>query len=479
MSFVEVSGGGVLDRNKKRWVFYTNHVGDKPLFYTQGSKGLFIIGSCLSYVSNALSELSISKKVDEEGCMQQLTYAFMLDNRTIIQNVKRLCAGCCLIVSEGKDLEVVRYHRYEKNINDISEKEAIEVIDSAFKESIRLEYEKDIEYQKKHLVDLSGGLDSRMNYWVADSLGYKDMQCITYSRSEYLDQTIAVNMAADLHHDLIFKPLDDFNFILDIDQIVLMNNGGSIYAGITGGKRLLETIYVSTFGLEHTGQLGDVVIGSYLHESDDSVYHSNNGKYSGLLDYTASDVLIKEYGSYELLLLYTRGFLGVLNTHPIRNHFVEVVSPFINVDFMQTLLNMPEKFRIGHYIYKKWILDCYPEAARYPWESIKARIGEPQWKVLLKRKKSGLARRVRKYSYKIMGKGFASDEGMNPLDYWYNKSFLHRKILDGYFNNNIIKVRKFVSNELYENVNKLYKNGNVIEKTMALTVISSIKQFVL
>lgn len=42
----------------------------------------------------------------------------------------------------------------------------IDMLDEKFRAVVKLEFDKDIEYGYKYLVDLSGGLDSRMTSWV-------------------------------------------------------------------------------------------------------------------------------------------------------------------------------------------------------------------------------------------------------------------------------------------------------------------------
>ena len=51
-------------------------------------------------------------------------------------------------------------------------------------------FEKDLEYGYKHLVALSGGLDSRMTAWVGHNMGYTNMLNYTFSQTDYLDETV-------------------------------------------------------------------------------------------------------------------------------------------------------------------------------------------------------------------------------------------------------------------------------------------------
>ncbi len=59
-----------------------------------------------------------------------------------------------------------------------------------------MEFDKDIEYGYKHLVSLSGGLDSRMTTYVANDLGYGDsIVNLTFSKTNYVDEQTAKDIA--------------------------------------------------------------------------------------------------------------------------------------------------------------------------------------------------------------------------------------------------------------------------------------------
>lgn len=59
-----------------------------------------------------------------------------------------------------------------------------------FSNTVRLEFEKDVEYGYKHIVTLSGGLDSCITALLAHKLGYVNQLNFTFSQSDYLDEKI-------------------------------------------------------------------------------------------------------------------------------------------------------------------------------------------------------------------------------------------------------------------------------------------------
>lgn len=100
---------------------------------------------------------------------------------------------------------------------NMTEDEAVYMIDKAFRKAVKREFDKDREYGYEHLVDLSGGLDSRMVAWVAHEMGYTKQTNYTYCKAKYLDFKISSRIASDLQHEYYFKQLDDFQWIYEID----------------------------------------------------------------------------------------------------------------------------------------------------------------------------------------------------------------------------------------------------------------------
>ena len=142
-----------------------------------------------------------------------------------------------------------------------------------FEKAVKKEFEKDKKDGYKHLVDLSGGLDSRMVSWVANDMGYKEQLNISYCKEGYYDEKISKEIAKYLNHEYIFKYLDDKKFLYDIEEITDKNFCAATYFGITGGNRLLKSLNMKIFGLEHTGQLGDALLSTYYQEKKRKIFH--------------------------------------------------------------------------------------------------------------------------------------------------------------------------------------------------------------
>ena len=115
----------------------------------------------------------------------------MLEDNTLFNEIKKLIAGHYILIKSGK-LHIVQYYKLSNIPNyDQSQQKIIENIDILFRQAIKRAFDKDKEYGYKHLVALSGGLDSRMTTWVAHDMGYgENIVNFTFSQSDYLDETI-------------------------------------------------------------------------------------------------------------------------------------------------------------------------------------------------------------------------------------------------------------------------------------------------
>lgn len=462
--------GAVFDCKAQEWIVYTNQIGDKPIFYFV-KDGQWIIASRILDILDAMRELNIGRTANEQAFYNILTYGFMPDEQTYACEIKRLCAGQRLRIDALGNIAVERYHRFrrdELNLTDKTEKEIIDEMNKLFQRAVSMEYDKDKEYGLRHLTDLSGGLDSRMNVWVAHELGYGRCVNVTYCQSNYLDEIIAKQIAASLGNECIVRTLDDAAFLYDIDSIVRMNGGLALFSGITGGKRLLDTLDMRQFGVEHTGQIGDSIVGTHLQSGAELKDMEPDGLYSKRFVSHIDENIVRQFENKEEYLTYTRYFMGALSTHMIRQHYTEVATPFLDVDFVNYCYSIPIEMRIGHKLYKKWIMDKYPEAAEFKWEKIQDYITTPYWLCRVKQ----ICRHAPGKVMRILKRGSGGiTGGMNPMDLWLKKDKELQKYWNEYYTGHI--GNRMLSDTLREDIKSMWASGNALEKTQVLTALAA------
>lgn len=471
--------GVFYDKKADLWLVYTNHIGDKQLFYTKTSHG-YAFGSEVTWLTDYLKNNGFEYTLDETGAYCLLTYAFMLEDHTLFNEIKKVNAGKYAKIHNGS-FEIKEYYKLDNTPNENeTEDEIIENIDKLFRKAIKLEYEKDKEYGYKHFASLSGGLDSRMNVWVGHDMGYTDQLNWTMSQCDYLDEKIAKDIARDLKHEWIFKSLDNGNFLCGIvDDLIDLQFGTVFFAGSAHTRSFIKLFNSEEYGLEHTGQVGDAVLGSFLSRKMDDFNFTGQGAYSQTLIHKISNIELKnQYENAEIFKFYNRAFTGALQGNMITQEYTEVSSPFLDVDFLNYCLHIPAKYRIGEQIYMKWIIKKYPDAANYKWEAINAKITD-KWinifgrHILLKKIPGKIIYKIFPFTRKNrLSKENAS---MNPVDYWYATNPRLKADFDNYYNETLNCISKRYDS-IKKDIELLYK-GCVIDKLLALTLLGALKKY--
>lgn len=472
--------GAFYDKKNNKKIIYTNHIGDKQVFYSDSGNDL-IFGSEINYIVEYYRNNKLEYTMNREAAYYLLTFGYMLEDNTLFSEIKKLIAGHYILVEDGK-MDIIQYYKLDNTPNyNQSEEEIIENIDRLFRQAVERAFEKDIEYGYKHLVALSGGLDSRMTTWVANDMGYKrGIVNFTFSQSDYLDETIPKRITADLKHEWIFKSLDNGLFLKNIEENVRISSGRILYYGTAHGKSFLDLINKDDFGILHTGHLGDVVIGTYSSSDEHKDYSLKDGAYSQILiDKLNKDMIKHNYPNEEVFKFYQRGFNGINQGLLISQESMETYSPFCDLDFFEYCLKIPVKLRYNHNIYFKWILSKYPKAATYIWESLRGKITDKKVDILgrqvllkqLPQKSIGFLLR----KFKIGKSNLSSKHHMNPLDYWYDTNEDLRDFIDTYYQSNISRLDFDV--ELKNDCEYLYKKGSNIEKNQVLTLLAVLKLY--
>lgn len=463
--------GYTCDVKKNRTLIYTDQVSNKALYYYVSGDS-WIVSNCVDYIVRVLRANHIAYHFDQTAAKYMLSYGYMLDGSTYVKEIRRLLPGCFAVLKDGR-AEIGRYYFIRNEEVQMSEKDAVEKIDAAFREAVRREFDKDREYGYQHLVDLSGGLDSRMVSWVAHDMGYTDQMNIAYSRSGYLDDKISRKIACDLGHEYLFKPLDDIRWMYDIDKIVVQNNGAALYSGITGGARLLGTLNKDRFGIEHTGMIGDAILSTFYHDRTFNYGKPQMGlhRYSERLPYVFDEEVMREYPCQEMFAIYTRGILGAQTSYMIRQHYVETASPFMDVDFLDTVFSVPFEYRNRHHLYLMWIKEKYPGAADYGWEKWGG--VKPLASHIFLRKVKTTKRLLQQTMCRMLK--VQNKDSMNPLDAWYCGDIELQHYYESYYENHID--HECLSDMIESDICVMFRQGNVAEKSMALTVLAAVERY--
>lgn len=273
--------------------------------------------------------------------------------------------------------------------------------------------------------------------------------------------------------------MDGGDYLKDIDFVVKETNGLVAYSSSATSYTSHKKIDFAPFGLLHTGQLGDVIIGSYC--TKDDAYTKNFDFQSKALSKRFIHKVhfrTDEYENTEMAFMYNRGFNGILCGNFSLQGNTEVTSPFVYPPLMDFLFSLPVEMRSHHRLYKKWLLKKYPKAAQYKWEAIHAKVSTPvfhykQYQIPYKKLPYTLLKRVSAKMGIDYYKQKSALESMTPFERWYKSNESLKSFVDTYFTTNIDRLK---NTELKKDCIIMMQEGSFQEQLLVLSLLSFVKQ---
>jgi asparagine synthase (glutamine-hydrolysing) len=165
------------------------------------------------------------------------------------------------------------------------------------------------------------------------------------------------------------------------------------------------------FGALHTGQIGDLLFGSYIKKN----FKPHSGIMSNRVELLQKISFYDDYeqkytNSAELFAYEERVIHGTLNGDRTTSHFTDMLSPFYDRELIEFCLSIPDRYKKDEAIYLDWFNQKHPKIAEYVWESagIKPKNSScVKVAKMTKRIKNALMRRM----------GLRVND-MNPFDVW-------------------------------------------------------------
>jgi asparagine synthase (glutamine-hydrolysing) len=472
--------GVVVDKKNGEVLTYSDHIGSKQIFYAESEESLIVSSNSYELTRHLKEHKTIKPTLNTQAAYFILDFGYTIEDLTIVNEISRLIPGYYLIKEEN-EVEVREFYRVSKEPSAISDEEAIEGIDRCFRKAVGSMFDKDKEYGYRHLVALSGGLDSRMTSYVAHDMGYTDQLNITFSQNGYLDEKIAKEIASDLRHEWMFKSLDNGVFLKNIDETTKLTGGNTNYFGVAHGSSLLDNLDFSNYGILHSGQFGNSIVGTFGNPKKlDAPF--------ALVDLVSDPQSKKKVSQYELsvdypdlefFLIYNRCLIAGNNGLLPTQSKSESISPFYDLEFWEFCLSIPVEQRAYHRLYKMWINKKYPEAAKYIWEQTKASLNS---KLNVKIKGASYSSKqlwnffLRKTVFKLRAdkkEGMATKNHMNPIEYWFSTNSNLDEFYHDYVDQHLQHLD--VDPELKEYVESLSKEGKPLDYAKILTLLSAAK----
>lgn len=472
-SFEGEYSGFLLDKKSEKLMVFGNLTGSQTVFY-YFHENCFLVDTSLYHLKKSLDQYHLPYTLDIQSAYSTLTFHSLTDHHTHISEIKRLKGGQQLIFHAKNSL--LSIHQLD-SLHDIEhynglKSDALRRLDDIFSHAVNLEYSYDRDIGKGHFSLLSGGLDSRMGIFYAKKNHFENIHALCFSHSGYLDETIARKIAAKLDLSLQVKHLNGGQFLMHIDRLTAITQGLTRYTGGAHSDFALQTTDFASYGLIHTGHLGDAVLGSYLSGAKSMPPSAAYRKmYAGTFFHDKTQQLLEatagKYPTEELFLFYNRGFNAIaVGNFTAEEHSI-AVSPFMHPEFLKFGLSLPEKWRYNENIYIEWISKYCKESTAFIWERTrlhpnkkwKTSFGDKFWVRL-----NGL------YYKKILGKPELFS--MTPYEYYYQTNPLIKQYFDKYFEDNIYFIKE---KELKQDCELMFKKGNFTDKTLVLSLLGVYK----
>jgi asparagine synthase (glutamine-hydrolysing) len=465
--------GFIWDKSQQKLIVFTNLIGSQRIYYYQNSKD-FLIDSDLFQLKNELIEKNLPFSLDIQSAYSFLSLTNLLDNHTLISEVKKLRGGEQFQFDvESQQIKIQLTNPLE-NLSCFKgdKKEALARLDEIFSKAVSQEYDFDTQIEKKHFSLLSGGLDSRMGVFYGKKLGFQLDESLCFSHSNYWDEKIAKQIANDLDFSLKVIHLDGGKFIKNIDNIINITHGLTPFLGGVHSNFALQQMDFSDKGLIHSGHLGDAILGTYLSEPRKTSPEKGisrmvqNPKFAGKLGNLLVDESQK-YETEELFLLHNRGFNLISTGIYIAEEYSYQVSPFMYDEFIRFSLSLPEEWKYNQKIYLEWINKYCKKSTQYIWERTLMK-PDKTWKTefglqVKKKIQSAFHTKISHKPYKV---------SMSPYEYYYNTNLSIREYFESYFKESIDLMD---DPDLKADMLNIFHNGTFREKSMVLTLLSGYK----
>jgi asparagine synthase (glutamine-hydrolysing) len=459
--------------NENRLLLFNDQLGSRPVFYFT-CDGILVFGSDLRSIVDVMRKIGYETRLDENAAYYLLTFGHMLGDSTIVRGIKRMPPASILSFDDG-DVSVTQYHRLStKPIVDCTEREIILELYKRFRRSIHMAYSKDLQNGYRHLTTLSGGLDTRNNLACAIQLGFRDITCLTFSQSKYLDHKISERICRQHGLNHRFFPLDTGNYLVDfMDEVINVIGGLTFYQGICNMYPWLRELSPEKYGLLHMGLGGGEIMGLYTDymsgralRDHDRLRFFLHGRTSARLLTKIShlvDLELSKYKDTQLFLFYNMGVNGQLTSKYAYDQLIDTSSDHLFLEFLEYALRIPADLKKNRKINARMTTLCFPEFAKYTWEHTMMPPKYPLHEIKGYRLMISAFRRGISF--------FSPYYSMNPHAYWYRKNKALKEELEKAFRDNIGFLEPYP--RLKDDCADVCQNGNIMEKMASVTLLKA------
>lgn len=466
-----VYSGAFIDKRSRKTVLFTDHLATRKVFYGKSGDAVFF-GSKLKFVTDELRERN-SLTVDESAVYGFLGFGFFLSDTSYFMEIKTLLPGELVEIDHcTKELNRKRFFQFEIKKRKWDESALLAEIERLFSRSVRRLTDLNHQYGYKTAAALSAGLDSKTVVVSMYDQGVRDALTVTFAQSGSLDCSVPQTVANDLSYEHLYGSLDGGDYLNRYcREYIRVNEGLLSYQTAVHGYSVLSRINWKNVGIYLSGQVGDVVFGSFIGKKFENINDMKFLSYCGLAQHDVYDrisilqKLFDEYKSrgWELFNYEQRQSNGTICGDIFVRNMVETVSPFFDRELIALTLSVDDEDLIGSKLYIKWLKRYHPNVLRYVWDKCGSKPTS-----FRKVKFTTQVKRVTGFFRRKLG----LSNGMNPFDKWISENPRIISNLKNEFDSGLNAVD--ISDSLRSEIYKLYhadSDRNSFNKFVTVTCL--------
>jgi asparagine synthase (glutamine-hydrolysing) len=245
------------DSKNNSWIAARDHFGIKPIYYT-ASRELIVFAS----EKKSLEKLKIhDRSIDFEALTDFLFLQFSFNDNTLTKEIKIIAPGTVLTGVGHEILTLRKYWKPNFNDREISEVDAIDILEAQLSESVKINLRGDFEVGSY----ISGGLDSSLIASLAKNHRTQNMKVFhgKFIDAPPFDESFFAELVADSNNlDLFQLVITKEDFLAEITNLVRILD--EPIAGIGSFPQLMVSrLAASQVKVVLGGHGGDELFGGY------------------------------------------------------------------------------------------------------------------------------------------------------------------------------------------------------------------------
>ena len=387
----------IYEHKNNQLLIFNDRFGFRHFYYYEDNN----IFAFAPEIKAILTLPDIKKSLDEHGIADCFNYSYHMGSRTMFKRIKVLPPASSLTVKENQTTLKTYWHPQYKNRRGLKNLE--ECIDTGYNLFVQ-SMKRCVGNNKKVIIPISGGLDSRLIIATASNLGC-DITPATFGTKGCLDYKIANKVCSTLNiksptlivqkSDLIKKystMVARFNEINYADlglttQYAFQDQMGLEYDcflnGIFGGHLSFGSPYFNRNDLNSDysdkERLDKIIQGLNGHRYNLILRKCCTKKLNSITDTFREKSIEEEWKRTEkasdlyafrkdFLFLYNRIRRG-MNAIDQNRFFYNDQLPFASYELFDFYLTLSPDLLLDHFLYKEIYKNKLPHLARIPWQS--------------------------------------------------------------------------------------------------------------